>query len=73
MKTVNVFKRVVLLALVATMSITTAVAQEKGDKAVGVNLALGLGDSYSNYGIGAKFQYNVTKPIRLEGSFTYFL
>jgi opacity protein-like surface antigen len=34
---------------------------------------LGSGDSYSNYGIGAKFQYNVTKPIRLEGSFTYFL
>jgi outer membrane protein X len=73
MKTVNVFKRVVLLALVATMSMTTVLAQEKGDKAVGGNLVLGSGDSYSNYGIGAKFQYNVTTPIRLEGSFTYFL
>ncbi|MDR3286163.1 MAG: hypothetical protein LBT27_01800, partial [Prevotellaceae bacterium] len=61
MKTVNVFKRVVLLALVVTMSMTTALAQEKGDMAVGGNLVLGSGDSYSNYGIGAKFQYNVTK------------
>jgi len=24
-------------------------------------------------GLGAKFQYNLTAPIRLEGSFTYFL
>jgi outer membrane protein X len=48
-------------------------AQEKGDMAAGGNLVLGLGDSCTNYGIGAKFQYNATNPLRLEGSFTYFL
>jgi outer membrane protein X len=49
-------------------------AQEKGNMAVGGNLVL-----FS--GVGAKFQYNLTnplrlfnvaKPLRLEGSFTYF-
>jgi outer membrane protein X len=51
----------------------TAGAQEKGDMAAGGNLVLGSGDSFTNFGIGAKFQYNVTNPLRLEGSFTYFL
>jgi outer membrane protein X len=48
-------------------------AQEKGDMAAGGNLVMGLGNSYTNFGIGAKFQYNVTNPIRLEADFTYFL
>ncbi len=60
----------IAICLAAT---TTAGAQEKGDMAVGGNLVLGTGNSYTNIGIGAKFQYNVTQPIRLEGSFTYFL
>jgi outer membrane protein X len=51
----------------------TAGAQEKGDMAAGGNLVLGSGDSFTNFGIGGKFQYNVTNPLRLEGSFTYFL
>jgi outer membrane protein X len=55
-----------------TMSMV-AVAQEKGDKAVGANLIIGSGDSYSNVGIGAKFLYNVTDPIRLSAEFDYFL
>lgn len=59
------------IALV-TMSVAVN-AQEKGDMAAGGNLVLGSGDSFTNYGIGAKFQYNVTNPLRLEGSFTYFL
>lgn len=52
-----------------------ASAQEKGDMAVGVNLGvapcLESGASVTNFGIGAKFQYNVTNPIRLEGAFDY--
>jgi len=28
---------------------------------------------FLNYGIGGKLQYNVTEPIRVEGSFGYFL
>ena len=62
------------IAAIAMVTMSMAVnAQVKGDKAVGGNLVLGSGDSYSNIGIGAKFQYNVTDPVRLEGSFTYFL
>jgi outer membrane protein X len=69
----SIFKKVaVVIIAVMTMSVA-AYAQEKGDMAVGGNLVLGSGDSFTNFGIGAKFQYNVTTPIRLEGSFTYFL
>jgi outer membrane protein X len=48
-------------------------AQEKGDMAAGANLVFGSGNSLSNIGVGAKFQYNVTDPLRLEGAFNYFL
>ena len=73
MKTKRVFRSIALFMMVATMSVMTAEAQTKGDKAVGGNLSFGSGDSYSNLGIGAKFLYNVADPIRLEGAFTYFL
>jgi outer membrane protein X len=49
-----------------------AKAQEAGDVAAGVNLAAGFGNEFTNVGIGAKFQYNVTAPVRAEGSFTFF-
>ncbi|MCL2502799.1 MAG: porin family protein [Bacteroidales bacterium] len=68
----NIFKKAAIAAIVLTMSVA-AHAQLKGDMAAGGNLVLGTGSSYTNIGIGAKFQYNVTDPIRLEGSFTYFL
>ncbi len=48
-------------------------AQEKGDMAAGVHFALGTGDGFTNYGIGAKFQWNAIDKLRLEPSFTYFL
>jgi outer membrane protein X len=65
-------QKAAIAAIAVTMSMA-AVAQQKGDKAAGGNLVFGSGNSYSNIGIGAKFQYSVTDPIRLEGSFTYFL
>jgi outer membrane protein X len=68
----NIFKMAVV-AIALTMTAVTANAQQKGDMAAGAKLAFGTGDGYSNLGIGAKFQYNVTDPIRLEGAFTYFL
>ena len=67
----NIYKKVAILIAVLAMSMVAS-AQEKGDMAVGGNLVFGTGDSYSNFGIGAKFQYNVIDPLRLEGSFTYF-
>lgn len=53
-----------------------ASAQEKGDMAVGLNLgvapSLESGRSLTNFGIGAKFQYNVTNPIRVEADLDYW-
>jgi len=68
----NFFLKSMIIAIAAVTMSVAVNAQEKGDMAVGGNLVFGSGDSYSNMGVGAKFQYNVTKPIRLEGSFTYF-
>ena len=54
----------------------TGYAQSKGDMAVGINLgaapSLEKGAKVSNFGIGAKFQYNVTNPIRLEADLDYW-
>ena len=65
------------IALIASTICLAAHAQEKGDFAAGANLALSTGKSsgnnYTNIGIGAKFQYNIIDPIRLEGTFTYFI
>ena len=65
------------IAIIALTMCLAAHAQKKGDMTAGVHLALGIGSnsgvSYTNIGIGAKFLYNVNDPIRLEGSFTYFL
>lgn len=69
----NVFRKAAVLIVVVLAMSVAASAQEKSDMAVGGNLVLGSGNSFTNYGIGAKFQYNVMTPLRLEGSFTYFL
>lgn len=67
----TIFKAVCVM--VFALMAAGLMAQEKGEIAVGGNLVLGSGDSYTNYGIGAKFQYNVINRLRLEPSFTYFL
>lgn len=52
-----------------------ASAQEKGDMAAGINLGvapcLESGVKVTNFGVGAKFQYNISNPIRLEAAFDY--
>jgi hypothetical protein len=70
MKIVKVFS---LSLLVLALSIGSAQAQFKGDKAVGANLALGLSDGDARIGLGAKFLYNIIDPVRVEAAFTYFL
>jgi len=67
------FKTLSLSLLVVALSIVSAQAQVKGDKAIGANVAFGMGDNYSNIGLGVKGLYNLTDPIRLEAAFTYFL
>ena len=69
-------KNILIIAITAVTMSMTANAQQKGDMAVGGNLLFGehLGKgSFSNVGIGAKFFYNVTDPIRLAGEFDFFL
>ncbi len=67
-------KRILIILLaVVCFSAINAEAQEKGQMAAGVNFNLGTGydGGYSNYGIGAKFQYSLTDNIRIEPAFTY--
>ena len=69
-KTVRIFAA---LTMVAVMSLVTVNAQQKGDMAVGGDLSIGMGDDYTNVGIGGKFRYNIIDPVRLEGTLTLFL
>ena len=71
----NVIK--IAIAAIATVALsataTNANAQQKGDMAAGAKAAFATSNGYSHLGLGAEFQYNVMDPLRLEGSFTYFL
>ena len=69
----RIIKMFAISMMVAVMNVVAINAQSQGDMAVGGDLSIGMGDDYTNIGIGAKFRYNVTDPIRLEGAFTYFL
>ena len=64
----------IILAAIFCFAIVNAEAQEKGQMAAGVNfnLGAGYGGGYSNFGIGAKFQYSFTDHIRVEPAFTYY-
>ena len=44
----------------------------KNKFAVGVNLLLGTGGSFSHFGIGGKLSYNATDHFRLAGEFDFF-
>lgn len=62
-----------MICVTLLMVVATSVnAQEKGDMAAGANIALGMGDSFTNFGAGAKFQWTVINNLRVEPSFTFF-
>ena len=65
------FKRVAIAFKIFTLSFS-AIAQEKGDVAFGVN---GLGGIYVgnmfSFGIGMKLLYNITDPVRLAGEMDF--
>ena len=63
--------RKLLLLAVALLAVAGAQAQSKGDNAVGLNLVVGTGD-LDNVGLGLKYQYNITAPIRIEPTMTFF-
>lgn len=72
MRITNLFKKAMFI-LVAALFACSVNAQEKGDMAAGLNLSYGTKSGFSNFGIGAKFQYNLTDAFRIEPSATYFL
>lgn len=65
-------KKLFIIALMAFIGLSVQAQSEKGDMAAGVNLAYGVKDGFSNFGIGAKFQYNFTDALRIEPSATYY-
>jgi outer membrane protein X len=67
-----IIKSVAITVIALLMVNVAATAQEKGDMAAGANVVLGAGDNVTNFGLGAKLQYNILKPVRVEGAFNYF-
>jgi len=68
-------KRIILTLIVAVIAVFTTssvYAQEKGEMAIGGGLSVATGDDITNFGIGAKFQWNPINNLRLEPSFNYF-
>lgn len=68
-------KKLFLAMIMAVISFCAS-AQETGDMALGLNIGfapcLESGADLTNFGLGAKFQYNVTDPIRLEADMEYW-
>lgn len=68
-------KKLLLTLGIASLAIAGASAQ-RGDMAAGINLGVApcveSGSGICNFGLGAKFQYNITNPIRLEAAFDYW-
>lgn len=67
-------KKFFIVAMMAVVSL--CVSAQQGQKAVGINLGVApcLEDhvSLTNFGLGAKFQYNFTDPVRVEGAMDYW-
>jgi len=61
--------KLTIIAIVAIIINVTAIAQEKNDKAVGVNFA--INSQRKIISIGAKYRYNINKIFRVESSFNY--
>lgn len=68
-------KKIILTLCIGIMGLASAFAQE-GRMAAGLNLgvapSLESGMSVTNVGLGLKFQYNVTDPIRVEADIDYW-
>ena len=65
-------KKVAIVAISLVMSVG-AIAQQRGDFAVGANALVGIGlrdgDYYFDGGFGAALLFNISDPIRLAGEF----
>ncbi len=61
-----------LLICAVMLGFATSVSAQDNKMAAGVQLNVGFGDSYTNVGLGARYQYTLPKNFRVEGSFDYF-
>ena len=68
-------KKVILALCIGLIGAVSAFAQE-GRMAAGLNIgvapSLESGMSVTNFGLGLKFQYNITDPIRVEADVDYW-
>lgn len=62
-------KKFLVLLVCLMASFTTTFAQSKGDASVGLNLNYA---GETSFGMGTRFQYNITDNIRLEPEFNYY-
>ena len=62
-------KKYFLIIFAALISL--GASAQKGEQNIGAHVLFGT--DMSNFGIGAKYQYNVTNAIRLEGVADYYL
>lgn len=65
-------KKVMLVLAVILGFAAGANAQTDSKMAAGLNFNIGFGDSYTNYGLGAKYQYAFTDHWRGEADFNYY-
>ena len=64
-------KKVLMVAAMMLLSVGSF-AQEAGKMAIGVQANYGMHKDYKNFGLGAKFQYNITENFRAEAGGDYF-
>ena len=62
-------KKIALLLVCLIAGITTSFAQRAGDGSLGLNLNYA---SETSFGIGTRFQYNLTEYVRIEPEFNYY-
>lgn len=64
-------KFMIMMAAILCFAVS-ANAQSDSKMAAGINLNVGVGNSYTNMGLGGKFQYKFAERWRGEASFNYF-
>jgi len=65
----NILKKAAIVAFAVCVCFVPTNAQEKGDMAMDATILFGYGNDIIEVGLGAKFLYNVSDPLRLAGEF----
>ena len=66
---INIMKKLALFLICLAVGITTSFAQRAGDSSLGLNLNYA---SETSFGLGARYQYNLTDNVRIEPEFNYY-